>query len=77
MNGDVNDKPCFMARYSSFTINGNVDEADNWEYETISCIFKTPNKGTLGKLLGYNRIGSKNKYYFIHPDGTEELKRAG
>ena len=73
INGDVDDKPSLGARYSSFTINGNVDEADNWEYETISCIFKTPNKGTLGKLLGYNRIGSKNKYYFINPDGTEEL----
>ncbi|MBI4453216.1 hypothetical protein HY636_01080 [Candidatus Woesearchaeota archaeon] len=74
INGNMDGGGCTLANNSAFTINGTIVQ-NLFGHNATSCIFKTSNKETLGKLIDYAGIDSKNKYYFIHPDGTEELMR--
>ncbi|MBI4453652.1 hypothetical protein HY636_03335 [Candidatus Woesearchaeota archaeon] len=75
VKGDVGNWFGFGAKYSSFTINEGVN-TDNYTDDTIGCTFKTQNPKTLDKLLEYFQKNKSHKFYLIHPDGTEELKRA-
>ena len=77
INGNVNHNAMSYAEDSCFIVNGTLSNKNDSLRDNKRCTFKTQNTETLGKLLEYFQTGSKNKIYFIHPNGREELMRAG
>ena len=74
INGNLEIGCGLFANNSTFTINGTFDQS-LFGYKATTCSFKTPNKEILDKLLKIISEKEGNKFYFINPDGTEELKR--
>ena len=80
-HGDVAEYSCYQACDSIFTFHGKVCLDDSCEppytdyaEQSQRCVFKTSDLETLTHCV--KRIDKNcHKIYFIHPDGSEELKR--
>ena len=81
--GDAGKGLAYQARDSVFTLYGDIVECG---FSSVNCIFKTPNKRTLKKLIGsvskttlqwlmteVKHHPSRNKIIYIRPDGKEKL----
>jgi len=71
ITGNTGDNCGLSSRHSTFTIRGTVGEFCGLFSDHLT--YKTPNKETLDKLLK-DALGD-HKLIFIHPNGTEEIKR--